>query len=358
MKTLMMLAVLTVFLTVTAFSEGEIDISYAGYTISQPGSYIVVDDLHAATDQNAITIETSNVSIDLNGHTLYGAGTTVGTSGNGIYDTTVGGANNISIINGTIRDFRESGIYLTGTNERVQKVNTIANKNIGIFSNGAVLSGGGVISECNSAFNGSHGIACLDGVIRNNVAANNGGYGIDVYENSVVTDNSVIRNGTGGIYCSACTLAHNQVAYNLVDGIIAYVSLVENNNVYSNNHDGIKCYKGRIIHNYVQGNGNNIFGYGAGIDASSDNTIEENTLLSNDTGLLTTSTANFITGNQLHLNTVSIFTSSGNLLGDGTTGFFNKVYYAQPNYLIQQFAGFEIPVLRESPESVIRNLEW
>jgi len=63
------------------FAAGQIDIAYSPYTITQPGSYIVVNDLTTAPNLDCIDITTSNVTLDLNGHTLYGAGSTTGSSG-------------------------------------------------------------------------------------------------------------------------------------------------------------------------------------------------------------------------------------------------------------------------------------
>lgn len=63
-------------------AAGLIDIAYSPYTISNAESYIVVSNLTTLTNQIAILILYSNVTLDLNGHTLYGAGT-AGTTGNG-----------------------------------------------------------------------------------------------------------------------------------------------------------------------------------------------------------------------------------------------------------------------------------
>src|SRR5277367_6834598 len=113
----------TILLTGTVFATGQIDIAYSPYTISNPGSYIVVKDLTTAINLNCITITTSNVTLDLNGHTLYGFGTTFsfsGTYGTGIMATTVAIVasttaflvTNVSITNGTIMNFKNYGVLL------------------------------------------------------------------------------------------------------------------------------------------------------------------------------------------------------------------------------------------------------
>lgn len=100
----------TLILAGSVFASGVIDIAYSPYTINNGGSYIVVKDLTTAQNLNCITVNTSNVTIDLNGHTLYGAGSTVGSSGYGIYAP----FNNISVKNGTIVNFYTDGVYLEG----------------------------------------------------------------------------------------------------------------------------------------------------------------------------------------------------------------------------------------------------
>ena len=342
-------------LCISSFAVGQINIAYSPYTISQPGSYIVVKDLTTAQDLDCIDINTSDVSIDLNGHTLYGAGTTAGSSGNGIKDNLTG-ANNITIYNGTIRGFRLYGILLYGVNVRVERLNCYANKLSGIY-----LSNSGLVTNCNISYNGLYGIYCSSGgVIRNNTITNNGSYGIYGLSGCVITENHVSNNQSAGINALDATVTQNYVYSNQGNGIIADYCLVEKNNVDSNKFNGIYGSYNRIVNNFSQNNGtfSGKGGLGSGINGNNDNTIENNTLWTNDTGILITGTANYLAGNRLRNNTVSIITSAGNTLGNGTNGFQNVAYYHQPNFLTQQFVGFEIPTLRESPQAVLRNLIW
>ena len=99
MKRFLSLLLLSIILTGSVGAVGQIDIAYSPYTISQPGSYIVVKDLKVGPDMRCILIDTSNVTLDLNGHTLYGGGTTAGTFGTGI--VIANQHNSISIKNGT-----------------------------------------------------------------------------------------------------------------------------------------------------------------------------------------------------------------------------------------------------------------
>ena len=79
------------------------------YTISTQGVYCLTDHLSTAiTTGNAITINTNNVVLDLNGFKLGGLSAGLGTQAHGIYAYQ---RQNITIKNGTVRGFF-IGIYL------------------------------------------------------------------------------------------------------------------------------------------------------------------------------------------------------------------------------------------------------
>jgi hypothetical protein len=71
--------------------------------ISEPGSYYLTQNVAGVINTNGIEITTSNVTVDLNGFTLQGA-----LSARGIYVT--GAFSNITVRNGTIKDWSEFGI--------------------------------------------------------------------------------------------------------------------------------------------------------------------------------------------------------------------------------------------------------
>ncbi|MCX7918675.1 MAG: hypothetical protein N3A72_03500, partial [bacterium] len=64
MKPKLTLITLLVLFTNSSYAAGLIDISYSPYTISKPGSYIVVADLYTPQNLNCITVATSDVTID------------------------------------------------------------------------------------------------------------------------------------------------------------------------------------------------------------------------------------------------------------------------------------------------------
>jgi len=54
--------------------EPRTPISSVPFTISAPGSYYVTTNLTPGADQNGIVVAADNVTIDLNGFTLFGGG--------------------------------------------------------------------------------------------------------------------------------------------------------------------------------------------------------------------------------------------------------------------------------------------
>jgi parallel beta-helix repeat protein len=95
-------------------SYGQFTISSLPTTINQPGTYVVVGELtYSGSNGNAITVQRSNVTIDLNGHYLF-----CPTSGNTAFAISADNRENITVRNGQIIGFYV-GVYLiysSGTN--------------------------------------------------------------------------------------------------------------------------------------------------------------------------------------------------------------------------------------------------
>ena len=101
---MLMIGCLVLVTTVTLAGDGQIDIATLPYTISQPGSYVVVKDLTlSTTGADGITITANNVTLDLNGHTLTGPGKYAGSYDRGI--TVPGYLTNVEVRNGTVRNW-------------------------------------------------------------------------------------------------------------------------------------------------------------------------------------------------------------------------------------------------------------
>jgi hypothetical protein len=141
-------------------------------TISESGSYYFAEDItFGGTVDDAITIESNDVTIDLAGYTLKG-----GDFGakSGIY---MSGRTNVEIRNGTVRDFMR-GIWedsSTGRQHRIINVRAVSNR-----SSGIILSGyGHLIKGCTATDNTTSGIDSGDGcTVTSNTACYNGSDGI------------------------------------------------------------------------------------------------------------------------------------------------------------------------------------
>ncbi len=311
MKTIILLIVSSLLLSLV-YGTGQIDIAYSPYTISQPGSYIVVKNLTVGPDLNCITINTSDVSIDLNGHTLYGAGTTTGSTGNGV--ALAGFYDNIAVFNGITRDFFECGVnlgYYFSANDLIYNIHSFNNNYVGI------LLSSGIVRDCVLSGNYRGIIVDANGVVKNNTVTNNSDYGIAVSAGSSVIDNSLYYNGTYGIIVEGtCTLTGNSIVSNGSDGISAsyYGSTITGNSLYNNSGNGITSAPGCTIKDNVlvanaqdgivvasncQVTGNTISGhlnstYGRGINVQGTGTrIDSNHIANNRIGINFSSNKNW-----------------------------------------------------------------
>ncbi len=91
-------------------------------TIDWPAKVTLAGSLKGISGQNGITVNSDNVTIDLDGHTLEG----ISDTGYGVY---MDGRSNVKISNGIIRDF-DYGIYENsglGKNHSVIDVQAVSN---------------------------------------------------------------------------------------------------------------------------------------------------------------------------------------------------------------------------------------
>jgi parallel beta-helix repeat protein len=243
--------------------EGQIDIAKLPYSISSPGSYIVVGELElAATGNHGINITSDNVTLDLNGHTIKGPGKAAGTTDSGIY---IGASTRkgITIKNGTVRDWPD-----TGVNGDYARSCTFTN--LKCFNNG------------------KHGLyASINCIITGNICSDNTQHGIYVSESCTVSNNICEDNTKDGIYASqGNTITDNNIYSNEEIGInVSSRNFVKSNTVSFNKGNGIECYiYNRIVGNVCSSNG--FMGDGAGIlITTTGNAVERNLVSSNDRGI-------------------------------------------------------------------------
>jgi parallel beta-helix repeat protein len=195
-------------------SSSEVwSISSLPYTISASGSYYLTDDLTAGG--TGITVEASNVTIDLMGRELIGPDSGVSY---GIY---MNGCRNVEIRNGTVRNFGSHGVYEANANSskehRLNGVQAMSNGGKGIFLRGS----GHLVQNCVAARNGSDGIDVEYGsTLTGNTAYENQGTGIMAGGGCELTGNVIEDNQGNGIYTSSsCTVISNTTSHNQGSGI-------------------------------------------------------------------------------------------------------------------------------------------
>jgi Right handed beta helix region len=271
------------------------------YTITASGSYYVTTNLTPAANQNGIVIAADNVTIDLEGFELVGAG---GGSGEGI--SSAGAHTNIVIRNGTVRSWPGSGINLydfASYQGSVQGIRAVGNTFTGI----AVGKSSRVV-DCMAAGNNDKGILMdADCAIEHCEAFSNLGIGISAGATARIADNLSSHNRGSGISASSGSVISGCTANGNGDGISAGAgSTVRDCVARSNTGDGVNVTgPGTIIGCTSSSNGGRGIAAGAslggnctvvnctaqsnggaGIDAGSGSTIRECTSAANTNGIV------------------------------------------------------------------------
>jgi parallel beta-helix repeat protein len=208
------------------------------FIISRSGSYYLTGNrTNTAAGSFGISVNANDVVIDLNGFTLSGAG--VGQFGIYFQSRT-----NVTVLNGTVRDFTSVGIIapISGNGHTISGVSVLNNGGIGI---GMISSQGCRVMDC-LVQNNAGGIGTSDGclIARNRIISNGGTqYGIAVDSDCLITENVVTSRDTNaahawGITASGhgCRIVGNTVAYTSLIGIYTLgQSIIKGNYVsYSN----------------------------------------------------------------------------------------------------------------------------
>lgn len=180
----------------------DVIISQLPFTISSPGTYRLKGTVRlATTDTDGITIACDNVVLDLGGNALVGPGKAAGTTGTGIQvGTTL--RQNLVVKNGTIRDWRNSGIYgAFASKARFEKLQVFDNGNTGLIAGIHCI-----VSECLASHNGIHGIeANYRCRIQDNVADSNAQVGIIIAGPDNQIERNLVLGNAEGINVNAAT---------------------------------------------------------------------------------------------------------------------------------------------------------
>ncbi len=218
-------------LIAAAQDEVRTPIDIVPVTISTPGSYYLTGNLTVASaGVTGIAVAADDVTIDLMGFSLIGPGRGAGGLGTGI---AMIGRHNVTIKNGTVREFAFIGIYETDANNgqghRVVNVRAMNNFH-GIYLKGR----GHLIKDCTAGGNANFGLYAEEGstvigntaynneddgisagngvMVTHNAAYGNWGNGIDPADNNLVMGNTAYLNISGNIDvtgCPSCTLLFN-----------------------------------------------------------------------------------------------------------------------------------------------------
>ncbi|HEX3625452.1 MAG TPA: hypothetical protein VH280_08505 [Verrucomicrobiae bacterium] len=210
--------------------ETRLPISFGGAVITQPGSYYLTTNITVGDLESAITIEASQVSIDLNGFTIsssypgqYGAGVQVGftgecddisisnghitsgitNNGHGVYNgagfqvgigaSVLAAVHNVRILNVTI-----SGVSLYGINLRTNSstvVEDCAVQTAGNYGIEASIVESSVATDCGGA-------AIIGDQVFDCSGRSTGGDGIDAYSEVQNSSGYSTNSYSAGIRCS------------------------------------------------------------------------------------------------------------------------------------------------------------
>jgi hypothetical protein len=165
------------------------------YVIATPGSYYLSTNLTQSVPGDGISISSDNVTLDLMGFTLAGAGF----AGSNAIGLAPGAFSNITIRNGYVTAWGADGIALGGAT-RVTVENVVAVSNVGV---GIAVGMQSTVRDCTAALNGATGITLAsDCKLRNSTSCSNSANGVLVgpdchLSNVVANDNTGDGIGLG-----------------------------------------------------------------------------------------------------------------------------------------------------------------
>jgi hypothetical protein len=297
-------------------TPGDNDSTPSLYKITQPGSYYLTGNITGAIGKAGIEIVASHVTLDLHGFELVGV---IDGNGNGSLDGVAvytAGRTNISIVNGTVRNWPMSGIsmptYIGSSGCRVERVRASDNTTAGIIvppasivagctvvggSTGIRAGVGGVVTECSVTGTSVYGIFVdFASTLKDSTAHFNNGTGIYANEGSTVSNCNAFVSGNKGI---------------LTNGGVTVVGCT----VHVATSDGIYCASNSVIRD------NTIVGAGQGGDGAniylngSDNRVEGNNCTAADRGIQAVGTGNIILRNSCSGNTTDWVLAANNVFG-------------------------------------------
>ncbi len=228
------------------------------YGISSSGSYRLTGSLTVSANTDAITVTAPNVTVDLNGFSITGPGSSSGHAG-----IDASGVSGVTVENGTVTGF-EDGV-LVGFFGIARNVHADANETGIDAGNNTTVEG---CTANNSTSTGGWGVYCSAAcTISGNTVNGNASIGIGCGGNAcVISGNTANANNSYGIVCSGsgCLISGNSASTNAI-GISCGGSgcLVSGNIIENNSTTGILAadattgYGGNVLNgnaaNFVEG---------------------------------------------------------------------------------------------------------
>ncbi len=239
--------------------EPRTPISAIPFTISSSGSYYLTTNVTGVAGLHGISINANDVTLDLSGCTVAG----VSFSGSGII--VANSFTNVTVRNGTVRNWGGSGVSAAGSASRnivLEHLTVSANASIGISCYGAL------VSDCSVVGSGSIGIDASYSHLRDCTVDGSGTYGIHL--RSAVATGCFVRNSVqNGILLNApgCQAIGNTLIANNTTNQAAYSAI------------RINDAANRIENNHISGSGPAGSGIGGGAGYTG-NVIIRNTVIS------------------------------------------------------------------------------
>lgn len=269
------------------------------YRITTGGSYYLTGNVTGVAGKHGIEIAQWGVTVDLNGFEMNGGA-------EGTLDAiaiTAGGPPNITVRNGSVRNWGGNGINISVANStRVEGI--VAANNTG---DGIIAGDYATVSHCSAYNNDGKGIIIGFGsTMTNCTAVSSGSNGISIGTGCVLTACVSIYSGANGVTTGTdCVVTHCSISKSDTDGLrVTAGTSVSFCTVSDNGLDGIECSDGCLIqNNNCRGNGTATT-VGAGIHATgSGNRIEGNQCADADRGIDVDAANNWIIRNTCRNNT-------------------------------------------------------
>ena len=280
------------------------------FIINQPGSYYLTANVNGASGKSGISIQASNVVLDLNGFALIG----VGGAGKGII--VPGSQVNVAVRNGTVQNWPGDGVDLSPViGFAVNDLRVFGNTGIGISTGDT-----GLVNACTSRQNGGDNIRTGAHVVITKCSAIQStlGNGINAGGYSLISQCVANFNNQHGIRCfQRCRVSDCIATNNSQSGVLINIAgTVERTFCNQNAVCGILSDAGGfvdILNNNSSGNGGTA-GAGIRVSNASAHRIEGNNVGQNFIGIDVLSGRNVIFRNVAIANTTDYNIVAGNTL--------------------------------------------